>query len=93
MPKETISSVIGLGGFICYFTGGIVSNVTGHILQKTGSYVPVFAYFSGTYVVSLILLQLLIPRIGNGDDDPKPPDAGATTGSAETVGSHTKEKP
>lgn len=90
MPKETISSVIGLGGFICYFTGGVVSNATGHILQKTGSYVPVFAYFSGMYVLSLILLQLLIPRIGNGDDDPKPPDAGASTPAAEPSAAERK---
>jgi ACS family hexuronate transporter-like MFS transporter len=90
MPKETISSVIGLGGFICYFTGGVVSNVTGHILQKTGSYVPVFVYFSGTYVLSLIFVQLLIPKIG--DNQTKPPDSGAALPaiSAEPVGSQTK---
>jgi ACS family hexuronate transporter-like MFS transporter len=40
-----------------------VSNVTGHIVQNTGSYVPVFVYFSGMYVVSLVALQLLVPRI------------------------------
>lgn len=65
MPKETISSVIGLGGFVCYFTGGFVNALTGHILQKTGSYVYVFAYFSGMYVLSLLCLQLLIPKIAD----------------------------
>ncbi len=65
MPKETISSVIGLGGFVCYFTGGFVSAFTGLILQKTGSYIYVFAYFSGTYVLSLLFLQILVPKIGN----------------------------
>lgn len=63
MPKETISSVIGLGGFVCYFTGGFVNGITGNILQKTGSYVWVFAYFSGMYVLSLIAIQLLVPKI------------------------------
>jgi MFS transporter, ACS family, aldohexuronate transporter len=63
MPKEIISSVIGLGGFVCYFTGGFVNGITGNILQKTGSYVWVFAYFSGMYVLSLILIQLLVPKI------------------------------
>jgi ACS family hexuronate transporter-like MFS transporter len=65
MPKETISSVIGLGGFVCYFTGGFVNGLTGLILQKTGSYVYVFAYFSGTYVLSLLCVQVLVPKIGN----------------------------
>jgi MFS transporter, ACS family, hexuronate transporter len=65
MPKETISSVIGLGGFVAYFTGGFVSALTGLILQKTGSYIYVFAYFSGTYVISLACLQILVPKIGS----------------------------
>ncbi|HEY3762926.1 MAG TPA: MFS transporter [Verrucomicrobiae bacterium] len=63
MPKEAISSVIGLGGFVCYFTGGFVSALTGVILQRTGTYVSVFAYFSGMYVVSLIAIHLLVPNI------------------------------
>jgi MFS family permease len=64
MPKEAISSVVGFGGFVSYFTGGFVNEFTGMILQKTGSYVYVFAYFSGMYVLSLLLIQLLVPRIG-----------------------------
>ncbi len=63
MPKEAVSSVVGLGGFVAYFTGGFVNEFTGMILQKTGSYVTVFAYFSGMYVLSLIAIQLLVPKI------------------------------
>ena len=63
MPKEAISSVVGLGGFVAYFTGGFVNGITGHILEKTGSYVVVFTYFSGMYVFSLIAIQLLVPKI------------------------------
>jgi ACS family hexuronate transporter-like MFS transporter len=63
MPKEAISSVVGLGGFVAYFTGGFVNGFTGFILQKTGSYVWVFAYFSTMYLLSLLILQLLVPRI------------------------------
>ncbi len=63
MPKEAVSSVVGLGGFVSYFTGGFVNGLTGHILQKTGSYVWVFAYFSGMYLLSLAAIQVLVPRI------------------------------
>ena len=73
MPRETISSIIGLGGFVCYFTGGFVSALTGMLVQKTGSYVYVFAYFSGTYVISLACLQLLIPRIADAGQKPLEP--------------------
>lgn len=64
MPRQAISSVVGLGGFVAYFTGGFVNEFTGQILQKTGSYVTVFAYFSGMYLLSLLLIQILVPRIG-----------------------------
>lgn len=64
MPKEAISSVVGLGGFVAYFTGGFVNEFTGLVLERTGSYIYVFAYFSGTYVLALVLIQLLVPRIG-----------------------------
>jgi MFS transporter, ACS family, hexuronate transporter len=63
MPKEAVSSVVGLGGFVSYFTGGFVNGFTGYILQTTGSYLLVFAYFSGMYLLSLLAIQLLIPKI------------------------------
>ncbi len=63
MPREAISSVVGLGGFVSYFTGGFINGLTGYILQRTGSYFLVFAYFSGMYLLSLVAIQLLVPRI------------------------------
>jgi MFS transporter, ACS family, hexuronate transporter len=63
MPKEAISSVVGLGGFVTYFTGGVVAKLTGYILEATGSYVMVFAWASLMYVLSLVALHLLVPRI------------------------------
>ena len=63
MPKRAISSVIGFGGFIAYFTGGFVNGITGGIVERTGSYVWVFVYFSAMYPISLGILQLLVPRI------------------------------
>lgn len=64
MPKEAISSAVGLGGFLCFFTGGFVNKITGNILEATGSYIPVFLYFSGMYLLSLLAIQLLVPKIG-----------------------------
>jgi len=64
MPKGAISSVVGLGGFAGYFTGGFVNELTGLVLQKTGSYVYVFGYFATMYVLALIIIQILVPKIG-----------------------------
>ena len=85
MPRDAISSTIGLGGFVAYFTGGFVNGITGEILQKTGSYVSVFAYFSGTYLLSLLAIQLLIPKIRDTRQEPKGPlDVEAKAGHAPT---------
>jgi ACS family hexuronate transporter-like MFS transporter len=67
LPKAAISSAVGLGGFLCYFTGGFVNGVTGLLLERTGSYVPVFAYFSVTYLVSLACIQWLVPQVSGAD--------------------------
>jgi MFS transporter, ACS family, hexuronate transporter len=67
MPRETISSVVGMGGFAAYMTGGFVNIITGAILDQTGivnGYVYVFAYFSGMYLLSLLAIQILVPKIG-----------------------------
>ncbi|MDR1011551.1 MAG: MFS transporter [Opitutaceae bacterium] len=69
MPRKAISSVVGLGGFVTYFTGGVVSKATGWILQTTGSYVYVFAWASSMYVLSLIAIHLLVPRIPQSPDN------------------------
>lgn len=77
MPKEAISSVVGLGGFVAYFTGGFVNGFTGEILQYTkahgisimglgdsSGYLLVFGYFAGMYLLSLAAIQVLVPRLG-----------------------------
>lgn len=77
MPKAAISSVVGLGGFVAYFTGGFVNGFTGEILAYTkthgidffglgdsSGYLLVFCYFAGMYLLSLAAIQLLVPRLG-----------------------------
>jgi len=63
MPKHAVSSLVGLGGFIAYFTGGFMTEIIGLILQKTGSYSSVFAAASVMYLLALLLMHLLVPRI------------------------------
>lgn len=64
MPREAVSSLVGLGGFVAYFTGGIVTEIIGKILQTTGSYASIFAAASLLYLVALLIVHLLVPRIG-----------------------------
>jgi MFS transporter, ACS family, hexuronate transporter len=64
MPKGAVGAVVGLGGFVGYFTGGLLAELIGHVLKKYGSYVPIFAGASLMYVISLAALHLLVPKIG-----------------------------
>lgn len=64
MPKQAISSLVGLGGFIAYFTGGVMTEIIGKILQKTGSYASIFAFASLLYLAALLVVHLLVPRLG-----------------------------
>jgi len=70
VPEKAISTVVGLGGFVTYFTGGIMSKLIGWQLEATGSYVPVFCVASLVYVLSLGVIHALVPRI------PQSPGAG-----------------
>ena len=63
MPKQAISSVVGLGGFVSYLTGAAIAELIGYVLKTSGSYVTIFAGASMMYVLSLFALHLLVPRI------------------------------
>jgi ACS family hexuronate transporter-like MFS transporter len=63
MPKHAVSSLVGLGGFIAYFTGGFMTEGIGEILKRTGSYASIFAAASVMYLASLLITHLLVPRI------------------------------
>ena len=63
MPREAVSSVVGLGGFVSYLTGAVMAECIGYVLKVTGSYVLIFAGASLMYVISLAVLHLLVPKI------------------------------
>ncbi|HWA25869.1 MAG TPA: MFS transporter [Lacunisphaera sp.] len=64
MPRHALSSLVGLGGFIAYFTGGFMTEVIGRVLKSTGSYASIFAAASVMYLSALLIMHLLVPRIG-----------------------------
>lgn len=63
MPRQTLSSLVGLGGFIAYFTGGFMTEIVGLVLKRTGSYASIFAAASVMYLSALVVMHLLVPRI------------------------------
>jgi len=41
----------------------VIAKITGYILQTTGSYLPGFIIAGTTYLVTLLLIHLLAPKL------------------------------
>lgn len=63
MPKYAVSTLVGLGGFIAYATGGFITEGIGYILKSTGSYTSIFAAASVSYLLALLCAHVLAPRM------------------------------
>ena len=62
-PRHAVGSVIGFAGMSGAVGGMLIAKVTGYILQATGSYVPVFLVAASAYLVTLLVVHLLVPRL------------------------------
>ena len=62
-PRHAVASVVGIGGFAGAVGGMLISTVIGLLLQATGSYVPVFMMAGFAYLLALVVVQLLVPRL------------------------------
>lgn len=62
-PRQTVASVVGIGGFAGAFGGMGMSYFTGSQLQSTGSYGTIFLIAGSAYLVALLCVHLLAPRL------------------------------
>ena len=62
-PRQAVGSVVGVGGTAGAIGGMLIAKLTGYILQTTGSYLPVFIIAGSTYLVTLGIVHLLVPRL------------------------------
>jgi len=62
-PPRAVASVVGIGGFGGAVSGMLIATFTGFLLQYTGSYVPVFVMAGSAYLLALLVIQLLIPKL------------------------------
>jgi ACS family hexuronate transporter-like MFS transporter len=62
-PKQAIGSVVGFGGTAGAIGGMLIAKVTASVLQYTGSYVPVFIIAASAYLLALLVVHLLSPRL------------------------------
>jgi ACS family hexuronate transporter-like MFS transporter len=62
-PRHAVGSVVGFAGMWGAFGGMFIAKLTGYILQTTGSYVPVFTIAASAYLVAIVVIHLLVPRL------------------------------
>lgn len=62
-PKQAVGSVVGIGGMLGAIGGMIMSPLVGFILDRTGSYVPIFIIAASAYLVALLIIHLLAPKL------------------------------
>ena len=72
-PRPAVASVVGIGGFAGAVSGMMIATFIGFLLQATGSYVPVFLMAGSAYLLALVVVHLLVPRLApaalNADAD------------------------
>ena len=72
-PRHAVASVVGIGGFAGAVGDMLISTVVGLLLELTGSYTPVFLLAGSAYLVALLAVHLLVPRLQPARlDDPQP---------------------
>jgi MFS transporter, ACS family, hexuronate transporter len=62
-PKRAVASVVGIGGFGGAIAGGLAATFTGFVLQISGSYLPMFVIAGFAYLLALLIVQILAPRL------------------------------
>lgn len=63
VPPERIGTVIGIGALCGNLAGMVILQFAGWVLQTTGSYAPMFALVSVSYLLALLWLNWLLPEI------------------------------
>lgn len=62
-PRRAVGSVVGIGGMAGAIGGMLIATTVGLILQYTGSYFPIFIITGSAYLVALLVIHLLAPRL------------------------------
>jgi MFS transporter, ACS family, hexuronate transporter len=62
-PKAAVASVVGIGGMIGAIGGALLQTTTGYVVARANSYVPLFMLACSVYLLALLIIQLLAPKL------------------------------
>ncbi len=62
-PRVAVGSVVGIGGAAGAVGGMIMSKYAGWVLERLGTYTPIFIVAGSAYLAALVGIHLLSPRL------------------------------
>lgn len=62
-PRYAVGSVVGIGGFAGAMGGFILNLSAGRIKDWTGNYIAIFAVAASAYLLALLFIHLLVPKL------------------------------
>ena len=62
-PRKAVGSVVGIGGFAGAIGGFFMNLGAGWLKQNTGSYEIMFAIAGIVYLIALLIMHLLVPKL------------------------------
>jgi ACS family hexuronate transporter-like MFS transporter len=60
-PRYAVGSVVGIGGTAGAIGGMLMAKYAGWVLDSIGSYTPIFIVAALTYLLALLIIQVLMP--------------------------------
>lgn len=62
-PKAAVGSVIGIGGTIGAIGGMLMAKYAGMVLDTLGTYTPIFIVAGSVYLIAVVVIHLLAPKL------------------------------
>jgi ACS family hexuronate transporter-like MFS transporter len=62
-PRSAVGSVVGIGGMIGAIGGMAMAKYAGYVLDKIGSYTPIFILAASAYLLALLAIHILSPKL------------------------------
>jgi ACS family hexuronate transporter-like MFS transporter len=62
-PSRAVASIVGIGGMAGAIGGMLIAEIVGHVLQWTGSYMIPFFLAASAYLLALLFVEVLSPKL------------------------------
>jgi ACS family hexuronate transporter-like MFS transporter len=66
-PTAAVGSTVGIAAMAGAIGGMLIATAVGWLLQLTGSYMAVFLMAASSYLIALLCIHLLAPRLAPAD--------------------------